>query len=165
MSGELVNWISIIGSFLSLVGVIVALVQISKTRRAAESAKEASLQTQKVISRNLSLSNVSVCVKYIEEVRLYLKDGNYEIAQVRINDLISLINQIQEILKVSPQIHQIDFEEMLSELTKTRNIFRKKLEKSSINVNNIRVNNQLDIVSNSLNKLIGRNKIDIEKGE
>lgn len=164
MSSELVNWISIIGSFLSLIGVIIALVQISKTRRAAEAARMASLETQKIISRNLSLSDVSVCVKYIEEVRLYLKNESYELAQIRVSDLVSQITQIQEILKNSNQIHQIDFEEMLSELTKTRNIFRKKLEGISIKINNIRVNNQLDIVSNSLNKLIGRNKIDIEKG-
>ena len=88
MSSELVNWISIIGSFLSLTGVIIALVQISKTRRAAEAAKDASIETQKAISRNLLLSDVSNCVKHIEEIRLYMRGENYELAQVRVNEMI-----------------------------------------------------------------------------
>lgn len=116
MSSEFVNWISIIGSFLSLFGVIIALIQISKIRHAAEAAKDASLQTQNAILRNLLLSDVSVCVKHTEEIRLYLRGENYDSAQIRVNDLISQLIQVQEVLKSSSQNYQIDFEEIFLKL-------------------------------------------------
>ena len=68
MSDEFVKWIGIIGSVASLVGLPIAIWQIYKTRRAAEAAEVASLQTQKSILRNLLLSDVSICIKYIEPV-------------------------------------------------------------------------------------------------
>ena len=43
MSSELVNWISIIGSVASLIGLPIAIWQIYKTRRAAEAATKAVL--------------------------------------------------------------------------------------------------------------------------
>lgn len=89
MSSDLVNWISIIGSFLSLLGVIIALWQISKTRRAAEAAEKSSLQTQKVISRNLLLSDVSTCTRNIEEIKQFVRIEKYEASLIRTNDLIS----------------------------------------------------------------------------
>ena len=154
-------WLGLLGSIASLIGLPVAIWQISKTRRAAEAAKDASIQTRNAISRNLLLSDVSVCVKHIEEIRLYVRGDNYELAQVRVNDLNSQLIQIQEVLTDS---NQIDFEEILQEIKKIRSGFRKKIDGSSVKFNYIRVNNQLDIVSDSLYKLIGKNKIGIEKG-
>lgn len=101
MSSELVNWISIIGSFLSLFGVIIALVQISKTRRAAEAAKDAAIQTQKAISRNLLLSDVSICIRNAEEIKSFVRNGKYESALIRVTDLISQLIQIREVLESS----------------------------------------------------------------
>lgn len=163
MSSELVNWISIIGSFLSLIGVIIALVQIYKTRRAAEIAKDAVLETQKAISRNLLLSDVSICVKYIEEIRLYVRDERYELAQIRVNDLNSHFIQIQSLLKRSNQIHQIDFDEILFKLSNIRSMFEKKLTKSSVKINIAVVNSQLALISDDLNKLIGETKFAIQE--
>jgi hypothetical protein len=70
-------------------GLPFAIWQIYKTRRAAEAAKDASLQTQKAISHNLLLSDVSTCVKHIEELKAFVRRENYELALVRANDLIS----------------------------------------------------------------------------
>ena len=80
----------------------------------------------------------------------------------RVNDLISQLIQIQEVLKASNQIYQIDFDEALLKLAGIRNDFERKLGKSSVKVNIVRVNNQLDIISDSLNKLIGETKIVID---
>lgn len=158
-------WLGLLGSLASLIGLPIAIWQIYKTRRAAEAAKAAVLETQKAISRNLLLSDVSVCVRHIEEIRLYVGNENYELAQVRVNDLNSQLMQIQAVLSGSKQTHQIDFEEILREIKKTRSDFRKKIEGSSAKINTIRVNAKLDIISDSLNKLIGETKIVIEKGD
>ncbi len=158
-------WLGLLGSIASLIGLPVAIWQIYKTKKIALAAKTASLETQRAISRNLLLSDVSVCVRHIEEIRLYLGSENYELAQVRVNDLNSQLMQIQAVLIGSKQTHQIDFEEILREIKKTRSDFRKKIDGGSVKINTIRVNAQLDIVSDNLNKLIGETKIVIEKGD
>lgn len=165
MSDEFAKWIGVIGSIASLVGLPIAIWQIYKTRRAAESAKAASIQTQETISRNLLVFNISTCIKHIEEIKFCLLNEKYELATTRSHDLISQLIQIQEALKTSNQNHQIDFPEVLSELTNIRKNFGKKLIGSSVKINKIRIISQLDIVSDSLNKLIGETKIVIIKDD
>jgi hypothetical protein len=165
VNDEFVKWIGFIGSLASLIGLPIAIWQIVKTRHAAEAAKEASLKTQKDISRNLLISDIATCVKHVEEIRLYLRDESYEIAQIRINDLNSQLIQTEEGLKVLNPKHQTDFQAVILEITKIRDDFRKKLNRNSAKINKVRINNQLDIVSDSLNKIIGEIRIFVEKGE
>jgi len=157
-------WLGLLGSIASLVGLPVAIWQISKTRRAAESAKTASIQTQHVISRNLLLSDVSTCTRNIEEIKSFVRNGKYESALIRVTDLISQLIQIREVLENSSQPHQIEFEERLSQLVIIRTDFEKKLAKSSAKINIVQVNSQLAEVSDELNKLIGEAKIAVKKG-
>ena len=131
MNSEIVNWISIIGSFASLIGLAFAYWQIYKTRKAAESAEKASRQTKEAISRNLLIYDISTCIKYIEEIRLYLRNDNYELAQVRSKDLISYIIQNQSLLKSFNQSDKINFEEIVAELNRLRNLLQKKIDKNS----------------------------------
>jgi hypothetical protein len=165
VSSDLVNWISIIGSLLSLIGVLIALWQISKTRHAAEAAKDSSLQTQKVISRNLLLSDVSTCTRNIEEIKQFVRIEKYEASLIRTNDLIAQLIQIREMLTNSNQSHQIEFKERLSQLSIIRESFEKKLAKGSAKIDIVQVNSQLSEVSDDLNKLIGETKIAVEKGD
>jgi len=164
VNDEFVKWISIIGSVASLIGIAFTYWQIYKTRRAAEAAKDASLQTQKAISRNLLISDVSNCMKHIEEIRLYMRGENYELALVRVNDLNSNLIQIQKVLESSTQTHQIDFVKIHREIKKIRIDLRNTVERESEKFSPIRINNQLDFISDNLNKLIGETKIFIEKG-
>ena len=160
-----VKWIGVIGSVASLVGLPIAIWQIYKTRRAAEAAEVASLQTQKSILRNLLLFDVSICIKHIEEIKSSARNEKYELSLTRVNDLISQLIKIQEVLKGSNQGIQSDFDESLIKLSNIRNDFEKKLSKSSVKINTVRVNSQLDLISDSLNKLMGETKIVIEKGD
>ena len=164
MSDEFVKWIGVIGSVASLVGLPIAIWQIYKTRRAAEAAEIASLQTQKSILRNLLLSDVSICIKHIEEIKSSARNEKYELSLTRVNDLVSQLIQIQEVLKGSNQIYQLDFDEALLNLAGIRNDFERKLIKDSVKINTVRVNSQLTVVSDSLNKLIGETRIVIERG-
>ena len=165
MSNEFVKRIGIIGSVASLIGIAFAYWQIYKTRQAAEAAKDASLQTQKIISRNLLISDVSNCMKHIEEIRLYVRGANYELALIRVNDLNSNLIQIQKVSESSTQTRQIDFAKIHREIKKIRINLRNTVERNSENFNRIRTNNQLDFISDNLNKLIGETKIFIEKGD
>jgi len=165
MSDEFVKWIGVIGSVASLVGLPIAIWQIYKTRRAAEAAKNSADRTQKFISRNLLLSDVSTCTRNLEEIKFFVRIERYESAQIRIGDLILQLIQVREMLESSNSSHQIEFKETLSQLSIIREDFEKKLAKSSVKINGVRVNSQLSEISDDLNKLIGGTKIAIEKGE
>lgn len=163
-SENLYWWLGLLGSIASLIGLPVAIWQISKTRKVAEAAKDASLATQKAISRNILLSDVLVCVKHIEEIRLYMRGENYELAQVRVNDLNSQLIQITSVVKASNQTTQVGFEEIFIEVSKIRVDLRKRVEGNKVKINVVKINAQLDVVSDNLNKLIGEIKIAIEEG-
>lgn len=165
MSSELVNWISIIGSVLSLISLWIAIEQIRKTKHAAEAALEASNHTQQIISRNLLLSDVKTCLRNLEEIQSFVQHKKYEPAQIRIKDLISNLIQIQQRAESSEQAVKIEFEKMLLELTIIREDFEKKVIKTSARINSIQINSQLSIISDELNKLTGSIIIAIEKGE
>lgn len=162
---EFIKWFGFIGSAASLIGIAFTIWQIIKTRQAAEAAKDASLKTQKTISRNLLISDVSNCMKHIEETRLYMRGENYELALVRVSDLTSNLIQIQKVLEGSTQPHQINFTKIHREIKKIRIDLRNIIEGKAEKVERMRINAQLDFVSDNLNKLIGETKIYIEKGE
>ena len=165
MNSEIVNLIGVIGSFLSLIGVIIAIWQILKTRRIAQAAKDASDRTQKIISRNLLLSDVSTCTKNLEEIKTYVRIERYESSLIRINDLISALVQIQQRLDVIEQKIPFEFEEMLSQLSIIRENFEKKVNRKSAKIDNVQINSQPSLISDDLNKLIGGTIMTIEKGE
>ena len=70
------NIISILGSVLSFVGVLVAIWQIKKTRKAAEAASAASLQAQQSIARNVLLVDVTSCISQLEEIKLLIRESD-----------------------------------------------------------------------------------------
>lgn len=164
MNSEIVNLIGVIGSFLSLIGVIIAIWQIRKTRRIAQAAKDASERTQKIISRNFLLSDVSTCTKNLEEIKTYVRIERYESSLIRINDLISALVQIQQRLDAVEQNIPFEFEEILSQLSVVREEFEKKVNKSSAKINNVQINSRLSLISDDLNRLIGRTVMKIEEG-
>lgn len=165
MNSEIVNWISIVGSVLSLAGVGIAIWQIRLVKRAAVAARDASNLTQKTISKNLLLSDVKTCIKNLDEIQSFVRFQRYESAQLRTVDLVSYLYQIQQRTKGSEQMLEIEYEEMLSQLAIVREEFERKVNKPSARIDNVRINTQLSEISDDLNKLVGDTIIAIEKGE
>lgn len=165
MNSEIVFWIGFLGSVASLIGFPVAIWQILKTQRIAQAAKDASDRTQKIISRNLLLTDVSTCTKNLEEIKTNVRTERYEASLIRVNDLISALVQIQQRLDGTNQIIPFEFEEMILQLSVIRDEFEKKVNKSSARINNTQINSKLSLISDDLNKLIGGTIMLIEKGE
>ncbi len=165
MTNEVANWITVIGTLLSLVGVGIAIWQIQKTRRVAQAAKDASDQTQKIISRNLLIYDVKTCLKNLDEIQSFVRIEKFESARLRTSDLIGYLYQIEQRLEGTNQEVPFEFEEMFSQLSIIREKFEKKVIRTSARINGIQINNQLSKVSDDLNKLIGGTIIAIEVGE
>lgn len=158
-------WISLLGSIASLIGFPVAIWQIVKTRRIAEITKQTTFKTQTSIFRNLLLSDASSCTKYLEEIKSHIRLKEYKFAQSRISDVISQLLQIQEFLKTGNPTYTTNFEQILRRLSIIRNDLEKNLADNSVKIDMFRVNSQIAIIQDDLNKLIGEAKIVIEEGE
>lgn len=151
------------GSIASLIGFPVAIWQIVKTRHIAEATKKATLKTQKAISHNLILSDISTSIKNIEQIKSYIRDNKYDLAQFRINDVISQLIQVQEVLKISDISSEINFDNLINILVLLDGEFDKRIRDNSVIIVFSRVNSQLNICFKELNRLLGKAKTFIEK--
>lgn len=165
MNDEFVKWIGVIGSVASLIGLPVAIWQIYKTRHAAEAAKDASNKTQKIISQNLLLTDISTCAKLIDDVKSYVRSERYETALIRVTDLITQLNQSQRVFSKTTTIEELDFEVFLGQLVIIRDLFERKVNSSSVKINQARINGQLSEILDELNKWIGGAKVAVREGE
>jgi hypothetical protein len=158
MSNLVINIISIIGSVLSLIGVIIAIAQIRKTLRAAQSAQAAATQTQFAISRNVLLTDISTCTRSLEELKVLIRGKRHEAALIRATDLSAQLIQLQHIQHSTNDIQNINFREILTQLSILRELLERKVFQQNTEVNPVQVNSQLSQISDQLNRWIGEEK-------
>ncbi|HLL75459.1 MAG TPA: hypothetical protein VK421_09335 [Pyrinomonadaceae bacterium] len=158
MSNQLINTISIIGSVLSLIGVIIAIAQIRKTLRAAKAAQAAATQTQIAISRNVLLTDISTCARSLEELKVLIRGNRFEAALMRVTDLTSQLVQLQHLQRPISTIQSIDFKEVLTQLSILRELLERKIYQHQTEINPVLMNSQLSQISDELNRWIGEEK-------
>src|SRR5690349_18691413 len=140
MDNQLVNIISIIGSFLTLIGVIIAITQIRKTLSAAKAAQSAANQTQQAISRRVLLTDISTCIRSLEEIKVLIRGNRHEAALIRVTDLNSQLIQIQHIQHELTGQRTINFKELLTQLSILRELLERKIFERATEVNPVQVN-------------------------
>ena len=150
--------ISIAGSILSLIGVLIALVQIRKTLRAARAAEIAAKETQQAIARNILLADVSTCTRTLEEIKVLVRGERHEAALMRVTDLSTLLIQLQH-LNIQPASEtKTNFARMITQLTILRELLEQKVYRQDTEINPVQVNTQLSKISDQLSRLLGEEK-------
>lgn len=158
MDDRIVDIIGIAGSALSLIGVVVALVQIRRTLRAAQAAEAAAREVQQKISRNVLLADVSTCVRSLEEIKVLVRGERHEAALMRVTDLSSLLIQLQQLRVQHAQQRELNFPEMLTQLSILREVLELKIYKQETEVDPVQVNSQLANISDQLSHVLGEEK-------
>lgn len=79
--------ITVVGSAVSFVALLITLVQILKTKSVVEQTKEAVLQTRRQVETLLNVSDISRIIEYIRYVDLCIKGEKYESAHLRLCDV------------------------------------------------------------------------------
>lgn len=152
------DWISAVGSFLSLIGVLVALHQIGKVRSAAESAQEASETTSTSLQKNMAMIDISSCITVIEEIKVLIRGDRYEAALLRVSDLVGKIIQLKTMPKSEGVSEIKKVSSMLAQLGVLRDLLEKKLHESDTEINPSKVNGILSSIADELHAWIGENK-------
>jgi hypothetical protein len=152
------DWISAIGSFLSLIGVLVALHQIGKVRSAAESAKVASELASSSLQKNMAMIDISSCITVIEEIKVLIRGDRYEASLLRVSDLVGKIIQLKTMPKSDGVTEINKISSLLAQLGVLRDLLENKLHKPDTAVNPSKINGVLSSISDELHAWIGENK-------
>ena len=86
-----INMISILGTYASLFGIFLGVVQILNVKESIKFTNAAVSQTIAKIDRIYSISELSAAIKLVEEIEAYLLSHKYEMSLVRIKDLKKIV--------------------------------------------------------------------------
>ncbi len=88
---SVVNIVSIVGTYASVFGLIIAFIQILSIKRISEATKNEVLQTQKRLSQIISVSELSKANKIIQEIQHFISTDKHELGLLRMKDLKEII--------------------------------------------------------------------------
>lgn len=152
------DWISALGSFLSFVGVLVALHQIGKIKKSAEAARIAAEISTTSIQKNMTMIDVSGCINEIEEIKVLIRNDRNESALLRLSDLIGKLIQIKAMPETDSFTPIKDIKNMLAQLGVLRDLLEKTLQKNTAPINSSRANRILSSIADELHVWIGAHK-------
>ncbi len=92
-SRTILNYISVIGTFASVFGLIIAYLQILSLKNTSESIETAVDSSIYRLNTLLSVSELAKSKKLIEEIQIMLQHDSYEAALIRLKDLKELLIQ------------------------------------------------------------------------
>ena len=154
---KILDYITLFGTYFSLLGVGFAIYQLAKTRKAAEAASRASDSTKELISHNLLLADLSTGIQILEEIKLHIRHKRYEAALLRITDLIAELIQINSQNNTGPTDLE-NMSPMITQLTILREMLEKKLHKSENEIDVSLAYSVLSKISDELNARVGKQK-------
>ena len=143
------------GSLASLIGFPIAIWQLLRIQKASRAAENASIDTKNFITDNLLVSDAANSLTYLNDAKHYVRNGDYELAHLRIDDIISHIAQNQAImqkLKETPK-------DVIFGLKTVRTTLEKKIKVDPDKIDDVKILLELSEISDELNKLIGKTKI------
>ncbi len=122
--GDFANQVSYLGTFASILGIIIVIVQLAKTRSSVEEAKEQSLKTSKIVSEHLNKVNKAFVLADISEIILLPKDiqnniqnGEYGRCYDKMQQLRDNLIEIQQNPEIiSSALFSSDLDALISEI-------------------------------------------------
>ena len=87
------NFVTILGTYVSIFGLFVAYLQISSVKKIAKETEIKVRETTERITLVLSISDISKAVKVAEEAQSLLNSNNYHAALLRLKDLKTVLIQ------------------------------------------------------------------------
>ncbi|MDP2216199.1 MAG: hypothetical protein Q8J68_02790 [Methanolobus sp.] len=155
---NLVEWVGLIGSIVSIAGLPFALLQISRTRSAAEAAKKAATQAQQSFQKNIIVADLSSCARFIGEIQSQIRSERWEAALYRINELKTVLIQVRHLRDLPVD----DSDAFVQAITSQLSVLLSKLEQRLVNPNvkmdPVAINKKLDQISDSLFEVSGKAK-------
>jgi hypothetical protein len=130
---NLLNLLSLLGSFASVYAIGVGVIQIISVKKNISLTKTAITSTVDKIENILTVSELSSAPKLIEEIQAYLMADEYSVSLVRLKDLKEII--------IENSYNYIEFNKLIPIITEDVNNLSKKVnEAKNIKIQKIREN-------------------------
>lgn len=145
MAYKIGNWvITNIEMILTIIGFLITLIELRRTKNAVEASKRATERTMQLLSDRSTISDIAIILVSLRETQTALRGGRYEAAVIRLQDvrdkLFGLRNR--EGFKNDDRLQQI--QEMIFALKKAQDsieVYLSQPDKGKIQI--ARHNNQL----------------------
>jgi hypothetical protein len=112
-----INLFSLLGTYLSVFGLIVAYLQIRSIKAVAESTNRAVLDTTKKITQLLSVADLAKAIKIVHEVQNYLMQKKLEPALIRLRDLKATLIQMKYNSDLDSLTNLEDYQSMINDVS------------------------------------------------
>lgn len=111
-----INAITVLGTYISIFGLVVAYIQISSVKKIAKYTELKIRETRDRITLILSVSDLSRGIKIAEEAQIFLNTANYSSALLRLKDLKSIVIQAEMISDFKNFHSRTDYKDLKSSL-------------------------------------------------
>jgi hypothetical protein len=149
---NIINFISLFGTFLSLFGIIFAFLQLESLKQINKNTQtQVNLSIEK-INDILSISELSKSIKVIQEIQNYLHNQKSELSLVRLKDLKQILIQIKHNNNLTEFTNQEDYEKFIVNLSIDINNISDSILKPSRSVNFSKINSNLEELSTRLSE-------------
>ena len=151
-----IDWVTVIGTGVTMVGFAITIVQVYKTKGIAEEAKKSADQASSAVKMRLVLSDLSKCSVSLDEVKSHILNQHYEAALLRLNDVVAQLMQARPALQGTPGV---DFRKVIPYLSGQKGIredIKRQISQPSDQFDPLPTLRSLDIISDAVNGWVGR---------
>jgi hypothetical protein len=113
---DIISGIGVVGSIASLVGILIAYLQILSVKRITESTNLAIDTTLNELMKSFSISDLSKAIKLIQEIQSLIRAEKQESALLRMQDLKSILIQIKHIKILDGKYESEDYKSLNTNL-------------------------------------------------
>jgi hypothetical protein len=148
---NMINGITVLGTYLSLLGIVISYFQIKSVKDINEKTKTAIKESLQRLNQLVVVADLSKAIKIIEEIQQFIQQKNYAIVLIRMKDLKSILIQAKHNEEANKLIEYESFCINLNELIvdiKNMHEFTTGYKKTSLNFSKIA--NHLEDLSTTL---------------
>lgn len=148
---NMINGITVLGTYLSLLGIVISYFQIKSVKDINEKTKTAIEESLQRLNQLVVVADLSKAIKIIDEIQQYIVHEYYQIALIRMKDLKSILIQAKHNEEANKLIEYESFCINLNELIvdiKNMHEFTTGYKKTSLNFSKIA--NHLEDLSTTL---------------
>jgi len=151
----LINYFSIMGTYSSVYGIVVAYFQILSVKETTENTKKKVEDANNRVMKLLSVSDISKAIKIVHEVQNYLLSNKDESSIIRLKDLKSILIQLKYNTEIGTLANTSDFTDSLATISIHMENLNHNLIGSKSGLNKGKIISDLEIIENQLNEFEG----------
>lgn len=144
---NIVNFFTLLGTFISLYGLSLAYIQIQNLKEINEETQTAVQESMKRINQVLSVSELSKANKVIQEIQTSLIHQKHEIVLLRMKDLKYILSQVKNNPDLSVYVTSDIYNQSITDLTIDINNINDHLIGVKKNVSFSKINQNLEALS------------------